>query len=83
MNSLAQGFESIVEGEEVVSLPSSFVKFSSSLGMPVVGLEKEISSLLKKLNSRKGRGVKEVREKEEIFAFFLFWEGNPKAREFG
>lgn len=72
MNSLAQGFESIVEGEEVVSLPSSFVKFSSSLGMPVVGLEKEISSLLKKLNSRKGRGVKEVREKEEIFAFFLF-----------
>ena len=56
------GFESAVGGgggeEEVVSLPSSFVKFSNGLGMSVVALEKEISLLLKKLDLRKGRGVK-------------------------
>ena len=52
------GFERVAEGEEVVSLPSSFVKFSNSLGMPVAGLEKETNLLLKNLDSRKGRGVK-------------------------
>ena len=56
------GCESAVEGEEVVSLPSSLGKsvffFSRSLGMPVTSLEKEISLLLKKLDLRKGRGVK-------------------------
>ena len=39
-------------------MPSSFVKFSNSLGMPIAGLEKETNLLLKKLDSRKGRGVK-------------------------
>ena len=52
------GFERVAEGEEVVSLPSSFVKFSNSLGMLVAGLEKETNLLLKKLDSRKGKGVK-------------------------
>ena len=51
-----------MEGEEVVSLSSSLGKsvffFSRSLGMPVTSLEKEISLLLKKLDLRKGRGVK-------------------------
>ena len=51
------GFESAAEGEEFVSLPSSFVKVSSSLGVLVVGLEKEISLLLKNLDLRK-KGVK-------------------------
>ena len=48
----------IVEREEVVSFPSGFVKFSNYLGMPVVGFKKEINSLLRKLELRKGRGVK-------------------------
>ena len=52
------GFECAVEGEEIVRLPSNIVKFSSGLGMAVAGFKKEINSLLKKLESRKGRGVK-------------------------
>ncbi|KAL6335611.1 hypothetical protein AAG906_030745 [Vitis piasezkii] len=52
------GFECAVEGEEIVRLPSNIVKFSSGLGMAVAGFKKEINSLLKKLESRKGRGIK-------------------------
>ena len=61
-------FESAAKGEEVVSLPSNFVKFSSSLGMPITGLEKEIS-LLMKLDSRKGKGVKGSGRKKNSFPF--------------
>ena len=52
------GFECAVEGEEIVRLPSNIVKFSSGLGMAVAGFKKEINSLLRKLELRKGRGVK-------------------------
>ena len=36
----------------------SFLKFSNYVGMPILGYEKEISSILRKLESQKGRGVK-------------------------
>ena len=39
-------------------LPNSFVKFSNCLGLPVLGFEKEISFLLRKLEAKKGHGVK-------------------------
>ncbi|RVX05681.1 hypothetical protein CK203_027235 [Vitis vinifera] len=44
------------QGEELssASLPSKFAKFSSFLGLQVVGFEKEINSLLRKMESRKG-----------------------------
>ena len=64
-------FESAAKGEEVVSLPSNFVKFSSSLGMPITGLEKEIS-LLMKLDSRKGKGVKGSGRKKNSLPSSLF-----------
>lgn len=48
----------ILEGEVIDSLPSKFVKFRSFVGMPFEGFEKEISSLLKKLEARKERRVK-------------------------
>ncbi|RVW40643.1 hypothetical protein CK203_079211 [Vitis vinifera] len=41
-----------------VCLPNGFVEFSNCLGMLVLGFEKEISSLLRKLESKKGCGVK-------------------------
>ena len=40
------------------SLSTNFVNFSSFLGLPMEWFEKEISSLLKKLELRKGCGVK-------------------------
>lgn len=58
------GFKCAANEEEVVSLPSSFVKFSSGLRMLIVSFEKEISSLLKKLETRKRRGVKRLGEKK-------------------
>lgn len=45
-------------GEDLVSLPSKLLNFSNYLEMPVAGCEKEISSLLRKLESKKGHGVK-------------------------
>ena len=45
----------VPEGEVLDSLPSNFVNFNSFLGLPVKGFEKEINSLLKKLELRKGR----------------------------
>ena len=45
-----------LEGD--VSLPRKFVNFSNYVGMLVAGFEKEINSLLKNLEARKGRGVK-------------------------
>ncbi|KAL6349077.1 hypothetical protein AAG906_033733 [Vitis piasezkii] len=46
------------------SLPDKFVAFSSFLGFPVTGFEKESNSLLWMLESRKGRGVKITRGKK-------------------
>ena len=66
------GFECAAEVEEVVSLPSSFVKFSSGLGVPIVGFEKEISSLLKKLQSRKESGVNGLGGKKKILLSSCF-----------
>ena len=47
------------------SLPDKFVAFSSFLGLPVTGFEKESNSLLWKLESRKGLGVKITRGKKK------------------
>ena len=51
------------EGEEFffVIIPNKFVEFNSFLGLSMVGFEKEISTLLKKMESRKGCGVKASR----------------------
>ena len=46
-------------------LPNKFVAFSSFPGLPVMGFEKEINSLLKKLELRKGRGIKIARGKKK------------------
>ena len=50
-----------------VSLPDNLVKFSSFLGLPMVGVEKEINYLLRKLESRKGHGVKVAGGKRNLF----------------
>ena len=46
-----------------VSLPDNLVTFSSFLGLPVVRVEKEINSLPRKMESRKGHGIKVARGK--------------------
>lgn len=43
-----------------------FVTFSNFLGLPVAGLEKEINSLLKKMESRKVHRVKVARGKKKL-----------------
>ena len=48
----------VLEGEDLVNLPSKLVNFSNYVGMPVVEFEKEINCLMKKLEARKGCGVK-------------------------
>ena len=53
--------------EEVVfseSLPCKFAKFSSFLGMLMVGFKKEITSLLRKMEARKKAWSKDLRQKE-------------------
>ena len=52
------GLGGVVDGEEFTSLPKGFVEFSTCLGLPILGVEKEINSLLRKLEAKKGRGVK-------------------------
>ena len=47
------------------SLPYKFSKFSNLLGMLVKGFEKETSSLMRKMEARKGRGVKISGEKRK------------------
>ena len=42
---------------EDLSFSGKFVEVSSFLGLLVVGFEKEINSLLRKMESRKGHGV--------------------------
>ena len=51
------------EGEEFcfAIIPNKFVEFNSFLGLAMVGFEKEISTLLKKMESRKGCGDKASR----------------------
>lgn len=39
-------------------IPSKFAEFSSFLGLPMLGFEKKITTLFKKMKARKGRGVK-------------------------
>ena len=48
----------VVEGEDFASLPRGFVELSNCLGILVLGFEKEINSLLRKLEAKKGCGVK-------------------------
>ena len=48
----------VLEGENLVNLPSKLVNFSNYVGMLVVEFEKEINCLMKKLEARKGCGVK-------------------------
>ncbi|KAL6334210.1 hypothetical protein AAG906_007457 [Vitis piasezkii] len=43
---------------EFVCLPRGFVELSNCLGIPISGYEKEISCLLRKLESKKSEGVK-------------------------
>ncbi|RVW50524.1 hypothetical protein CK203_074547 [Vitis vinifera] len=59
------------------SLPDKFVAFSSFLGLPVTGFEKESNSLLWKLESRKGRGVKITRGKKNRL-WLLDWRGRSE-----
>lgn len=59
------GLGGVEEGEEFACLPRGFFKFSNCLGMPISGYEKEISSILRKLESQKGRGVKVLRGKRK------------------
>ena len=49
-----------LEGEELsfAIIPNKFSEFSSSLGLLVVGFEKEITVLLRKMESKKGSGIK-------------------------
>ena len=53
----------MVKGEEFCStmIPSKFAKFGGFLGLPMVGFEKEIIALLKKMELIKGHGVKVLR----------------------
>lgn len=45
-------------GEDIIYLPNKLVNFSNYLWVPVKGCEKEISTLMRKLESEKGHGVK-------------------------
>ena len=56
------------KGKELsfTSLPSKFANFSSFLGLSMVGFEKEITSLLKRMESRKGHGFKVSRENRKF-----------------
>ncbi|RVW17850.1 Protein FAM91A1 [Vitis vinifera] len=56
--SKAMEFGCVFVGEDLDSIPNKFVNFSNCVGMLVVGFEKEISSILGKLESIKGHGVK-------------------------
>lgn len=55
-------------GEGLVSLLGRFVMLNNYLGVLVEGYEKELCSLLRKLELRKGRGVKVLREKSKPLA---------------
>lgn len=54
--SKAMEFGCVFVGEDLDSIPNKY--FSNCVGMLVVGFEKEISSILRKLESIKGHGVK-------------------------
>ena len=48
----------LVARAEEMELPSGFVEFSNCLGMPIAGFEKEICALIRKMESRKGWGIR-------------------------
>ncbi|RVX08997.1 hypothetical protein CK203_013817 [Vitis vinifera] len=52
------GLGGVVDGEEFTSLPKGFVEFSTCLGLPILGVEKEINSLLRKLEAKKVVGLR-------------------------
>lgn len=56
--SATMGRDSVGEVVKSESLPCKFAKFSSFVGMPLAGFKEEISSLLREMEARKGRGVK-------------------------
>lgn len=59
-----------LEGEDFNCLPSRFVKFSNCLGMPIASFEKEICSPVRRLDSRKGRGVRVLGGKKRSSSCF-------------
>ena len=48
----------VLGGENINNLPSGLVEFGNCLGMPIAGFEKEICALIRKMESRKGRGIR-------------------------
>ena len=48
----------VLEGKNINNLPSGFVEFSNCLGMQIAGFEKESCALIRKMGSRKGRGIR-------------------------
>ena len=52
------GLGGVAEGEEFASLPKGFVKFSNCLGLPILGFENKINSLLRKLEVKKCCGLR-------------------------
>ena len=69
VNALEWCNTSNVENPDSFSLLENFVTFGNFLGLPVEGFEKEISSLMRKLESRKG-----CEKKEEIVVGYSFGE---------
>ena len=55
-------------GEDPDSLPRKLANFCRFMGMPAASFEKEISSLLRKLESRKGRGIEVSGGKRKPFS---------------
>ena len=52
------GLGGVAEVEEFASLPKGFVKFSNCLGLPILGFENKINSLLRKLEVKKCCGLR-------------------------
>ena len=67
------------EGEELSSMiiPSKFADFSSFLGLPMVGFEKEITVFLRKMESRKGCGLMSQGEVGNLCLFI--WRGKSES----
>ena len=56
----------------LLAFPASSYIFNNFVGMPIVRFKKEISSLLKNLEARKGHGVKiSDRKKNHLLASYL------------
>ena len=57
-------------GENIDSLSNGLVEFSNCLRMPTTGFEKEICTLFKKMELRKGRGMRISGGKKRFFSCF-------------